>query len=147
MAASFTAQESSDGKTITLTDTTSPVISGAVRSFILTDYLGAPLATLPLATGVLTATYSITGPTWINVRFLNSGSSPFDITERFGFSQIYKNLYGDSLVKTGDCGCSGKGIEWCDIDAYDRGADYALPIGDAVRWQNDINAAYTLLQS
>lgn len=146
MGPSFTAVESQDGKTITLTDTTNPAITGAVRSFLLTDYLGNALATLPLADGETEATYVLTKPTWINVNFINTGTSPFNLYESFGFFQIYKNLYGDNIADNCGCGCGGCEASWCDIDAFDRGAEFALPIGDAVRWTNDINAAYALLQ-
>jgi len=145
--ASFSASTNSDGTIVTITDTTSGgPVSGSIRSFVLTDSLGDPLETIPLADGVLTATYDITVPQWINIQFLNTGTSPFDITQRYGFDRILQVAYGTALVDGCGCGCNGERLDWAGIDAFITGYEFAYPIGDAVTWQSDVDAAYTLLQ-
>lgn len=147
MAFSFTATQNSAGTTIEISDTsTGAPISGSVRSFILTDYLDNPLVTLPLASDEVTVTYTIAVPTWINIRFLNTGTSPFDFTQRYGFNRVYEVLYQQRLQGSGGYGCGGSKVDFCAVDAFETAAAYAEPLGDAVNWQNYTNAAYALLQ-
>jgi hypothetical protein len=150
-APSFTAVQSSDGTLITITDT-SPwggvsdenyPITGAVRSFELTDSVGDVIETIDLDPTQLVGTYEISTNKWIQINFVNTGTPAFNIVHKFAFYRIFQLAYMELLKKA--CGCKARGIDICSVDAFLEGALMAEPIGNGVAFQDNIDSAYAYL--
>lgn len=151
-AISFTAVENDEGL-ITFTDTSN--WGGAndqgydkqdfVRILQLTDAYGTIVGILTFDPTSLTVTYQLIGNKWIVAVFTISGVQGYTLTQKYGFQRIYEVAYNDALISL--CGCDHKktGINFCLVDAFYQGAAFAVPIGDGVSYQKDIDLAYNLL--
>ncbi|HEY8659799.1 MAG TPA: hypothetical protein VIL78_12235, partial [Hanamia sp.] len=98
----FTANQSADGTTVTITDTTTNWVGNSegwtegqfVKEFILSDYLGNPIVTIPLATGVYVATYTVpvgTNP-YISIEFSAVSAGillTLTLTQKYGFVRYF----------------------------------------------------------
>lgn len=153
-AANFTLTQSSDGVTLSFTDTSnygtsSPVINlsdFSFRELVLLDADGAEIETVELGSG-LTAEISITRDKWVNATLNLIGINPvgnYTKNYLFPFDRITKNLYRKALK--GGC-CNNPIIEKAlsEADRLFRGAEISAPAGDGPGWQENIDAAYAYL--
>lgn len=145
---SFTASQSSDSKTITITDTsnwTDTIYnkSAFVRTFVVTDADDVVINTyvMPVDTNVLT--YSIAVNQWQVITYNITGAFSSSLIQKYPFEQLYRLAYRTLISLS--CGCCNdiKGI--CDVDGYYQGAQFAIPTGDGVSYNTNINAAYALI--
>jgi len=157
LALAFSATQSGDGKTVTITDLSNWVGNSSgytesqfVKSFILTDYLGNPITTIAMATGVYVATYTVpvgTNP-YISIEFSAVSAGillTLTLTQKYGFVRYFQLAYISANKNA--CGCRDmQRIDMADVDTkYVVGVEFALPTGGAADYQNNINAAYQLL--
>lgn len=148
-AIAFTATQSSDGKTITLTDTSNWPgdenynKANFVRTFTLRDAYGATLDTIVLDPTEDVATYTLNTNKWIAITFTIDGSVDFSKLQEYPFGRLFELAYIDA-VKLG-CGCSHGNTDLCDVDAFYSVAQMAVPVGDGQAYQENIDAAYSLL--
>lgn len=152
-ALAFTANQSSDGKVVTITDISNWIgnaesynITDFTRQFILTNYLGDAIVTLTMIGSALTITWNVPANTnpWVNIQYSAVGPVTKTLTQKYPFQRNYELAYIDAIK--GSCGCcSGKNPDICQIDAFYQGAAFAVPVGDQVNYQDDINSAYALL--
>lgn len=153
LAIAFTASQSADGSTITITDetnwgdnTSGYTESQFVKSFILTDYVGNPIATIPLATGVYITTYTVPSGTnpWINIEFSAVGPITLTVLQKYAFARYFELAY--IAANKASCGCRDVNrVDMCQIDTMYTIAELAVPIGAAPDYQNQIDGAYKLL--
>lgn len=157
-ALAFTASQSSDGSTITITDT-SPWGAGNnsenyeranfVRSFLLYDAYDDLLDTITLPTTSNVATYDITVNTnpWIKIVFDITGAEDFTLTQKYPFQRYYELLWIE-VLKDG-CACCDTargGTDLCRVTAYYQGAQIAIPLGNGVQYQEFIDSAYASIK-
>lgn len=153
-SANFTLTQSSDGVTLSFTDTSpygtsDPVINLAdfsARSLVLLDANGASIETVDLGDD-LTAEITIARDKWVNATLNLTGINPvanYTKNYLFPFDRITKNLYRKALK--GGC-CSNPIIEnaLSEADRFFRGAEISAPSGDGPGWQEDIDSAYAYL--
>lgn len=146
---SFTATQSSDSTLITITDTSNWSANGLspsnfVRTFVVTDADDEIINTyvMPVDTNVLT--YAIAVNQWQVITYNITGAFSSSLIQKYPFEQLYRLAYL-AQIKMG-CGCcDDSGVDMCSIDAFYQGAQYAIPIGDGISYNANINAAYTLL--
>ena len=119
---SFTATESGDGKTITITDTSnwigndqSYAKANFVRTFILRDAYGEVLDTIVLGITEDTATYAITVPQWIAIQFTIDGVVDFSKIQEYPFQRIFDLDY--IAIKVKSC-CGSSGVDLCQINFF-----------------------------
>lgn len=156
LALAFTSTQSADGSTVTITDLANWVNSQGylesqfVKTFILTDYLNNPIGSpIPMATGVYTVTYTVPSGTnpWINIEFSAvSVGIPLTLTltQKYAFTRYFELAY--IAANKASCGCKDvQRIDMCQVDTMFTVAEFAVPIGDAPDYQNQINGAYKLL--
>lgn len=151
----FTAQQSADGTEVVITDTSnwgsndqSYTESQFVRQLVLTDALDNPIETLTLATGTDVATYDVPDKTnpWINITYIATGPVTLQKIQRYPFQRIFELAYLQAIKGNCGCGCIGDNA-MCEVDAFYQGADFAVPIGDAVSYQDNIDSAYLLVST
>lgn len=153
-ALAFSAvQDPTTGLFVTLTDTSNwsdndENYSEAefARNFILTDYLGNAIITIPLPTGEESITWQVppgTNP-WVNIDYNVVGPVTIDKIEKFPFQRIYELAFINAIK--GKCGCNtALSPNLCEVDNFYQGAAMAAPIADAINYQNNINSAYAYL--
>lgn len=150
-----TGVQSGDGKIVAITDGSDYtnndqgyLPSDFVRNFIITDYLGNLLTTISLDSTQLTATYNVPNNTnpWLQIQETAVGPANYTDTVKLPADRNYQLAFID--VIKGNCGCSCRGDNTlCEVDAFYAGAAYAIPIGDPVSYQTNIDAAYKLVTS
>lgn len=153
-APTFSLLQSSDGLTLSFTDTSnygtsSPVINLAdfsARSLVLLDANGTSIETVNLGSD-LTAKVSITRDKWVNATLNLTGINPvgnYTKNYLFPFDRITKNLYRKAL--NGGC-CSNPIIKKAlsEADRFFRGAEISAPSGDGPGFQESIDSAYAYL--
>lgn len=155
LALAFSANQSADGSTVTITDLTANWSGNSegytedqfVKNFILTDYLGNPIVNIPMATGVYIATYAMPAATnpFIEIDFNAVGPITLDLIQKYGFDRYFQLAY--IAANKASCGCKNvQRIDMCQVDTnYVIGVEFALPTGDAPNYQSNIDAAYALL--
>lgn len=155
-APTFTAEQSSSGTTITITDT-SPygsgndenyVVTDFDRQFVLVDAFDDVIDTIVMSASGLVATYDVpvnTNP-WIKITFELTGVAEYEKIQKYPFQRYYDLAYINVVNYNCGCGCDDKGIDLCTVDAFYQGAQMAVPVGNGVQYQNYINSAYTLIQ-
>jgi hypothetical protein len=143
----FTATVSSDGFTVTITDSSNWSSSGLlrtnfVRTFLLTDANGQTLATITLPVDSDVTTYTLTKDTWVNILFTIVGASSYTLLQRFPFSRIYINKLQDSLINGGcDCNNGKDALNINTSTSFYVGALGIEPVANATGWQSDLDAA------
>lgn len=154
-ALSFSASQSSDGKVVTIVDI-SPWGAGNnsenytesqfVRTLVLTDAFNSAITTITLNTGINSATYNVpvkTNP-WINITYNAVGPQTYTLIQKYPFQRIFELAYLQVIKTNCGCGCIGDN-KLCQVDALFIGAEFAVPVGDAGNYQDNIDSAYKLL--
>lgn len=138
------SEQSADGKTLTYFDgsiVTEPDTIGAfTRQFVLTDSNGADLDTLVLGTGESSADYTVTKDMWINVKLQYIGATTIEDTAGHYY---YRNTANKLIEANAEGCCTSKSAKENINEAlrFIKGAEYAAPIGNAVAFQTNIDAA------
>ncbi len=156
-ALSVSAQQSPDGKTVTINDDSNWGVGNNdsnyttamfTRELILTDAEDNPIIIIPLGIGILSAIYNVPEKTnpWLNIDLSVVGPVTLDKTVKLPAQRYFELAYIDSIKENCGCSCLGDVIG-CEIDAFVTGSLFAIPIGDSVNYQADIDAAYKLLTS
>lgn len=151
-ALAFTATQSAIGDIVTITDTSNwgsntegYIQSQFDRQFILTDYNGDLIIAIVIADDELIKTWAVplnTNP-WVAIEYSSVGPVTLSKTQKYPFQRYFELAY--KKVIKGNCGCAGKRFDICQVDAYVYGSELAVPIGDSIGYQNNINSAYALL--
>ena len=151
-AALASASQSSDGFTITLTDTSNygaQSIEGYTpanftRAFVLVDAYNNVLATLPINNPTLQIQYAVTQSQWINMQLQLTGLNgvPNYTSPIYGLplDRITKNMYR-AILKAGCCGGKFEQQQLLNADNYFTGAAIEALAGNGAGFNNDINAA------
>lgn len=149
-APAFTITQSSDGKTLTLVDGSNwvsndqgYVITNFVRQIVLTDAFDVVIATIPFPTTELTETYALLVDKWIKATYTAVGVVTFTLLQQYAFYRLFQIAYRNAIAAK--CGCSVNGIDLCSVDAFLSTALFAIPVGNGVEFQNDIDAANAYL--
>lgn len=117
-AASFTVNQSADCTMLTLTDTSNytsndsgvTLASFESRQFIISNSDGAVISTIPLATGILVATYAITKDAWLSVELRLTDDTGPDFTKTNSvLSTCFLEVCYSELVAKTDCDCQSSG--------------------------------------
>lgn len=152
-APSTTATQSSDGLTTTFTDT-SPYGVGendenyvkadfTTNTIVITDANGAVLDTLNFLTSD-TVEYTQTADTWFTTTRTLAGIASYTKVQKFPLKRITINKLEDALEE--GCCVSKQNAEYlCKADAFIAGADYAEIVGNARKWQDNVDAANAYL--
>lgn len=145
---SFTANQSGDGTFVLITDTSNWVSESLnpadfVRQIIVKDADDNVINTYEFDGADLTLSYPIAVNQWQSITYTITGAFSATLTQKYPFEQIYRIAYVQQL--TLNCGCCDKLIPMCDIDAFYQGAQFAVPIGDGISYNVNINSAYALL--
>lgn len=146
---SFTASQSGDATTITITDTSNWVPesldpSDFVRQIIVKDADDNVINTYEFDGADLTLSYPISVNQWQSITYTITGAFSATLTQKYPFEQLYRLAYVTQIKMNCGC-CDGSGIDMCSVDAFYQGAQFAIPIGDGISYDANINAAYTLL--
>lgn len=151
-AAAFTATQSSTGLVITITDTSNystndqgyTMSDFTTREFILTDYAGAALETIPIPDGETVVTYDITSDEWINITLNLAGVASYTKYQRYPFDRITINKLEEALIQ-GCCQSAKNKSNLCMANAFINGAQYVAPLGNASKFNQNITAANSYL--
>lgn len=145
---SFTATQSSDSTLITITDTSNWSANGLlpsnfVRTFVVTDADDEIIDTYVMPVDTNALTYAISVNQWQVITYNITGAFSSSLIQKYPFEQLYRLAYRTLISLSCGC-CNGiKGI--CDVDGYYQGAQFAIPTGDGVSYNTNINAAYALI--
>lgn len=147
--------QSTDGKTITLTDQSDYIASGTpitdyTRTFVVKNAIGTVLHTLPIPSGQLSVTYSVTKDEYYSATLSFVGSpSVADVTIDYGTEQFEWNALDQKLAigcGCSPCGSSDKKIRYGFI--YLQIANRSLRyVGLGTKFNVNINASLSWLQS
>lgn len=148
----FTAEESEDGLTITLTDTSNWADNDEnynkldfTRSFILKDANNNILTTLTLVGGVDTTTYTLTKPTWLTIQYSAVGVVTYNLVQKYGFLRIYINRLQENLIELGSKRDLTKITNLNTSTSFYLGAIGVEPVGNSAGWQIDMDIAMIYL--
>ncbi len=149
----YSIVQSADGKTLTLTDLTNWVandenyqITDFVRSVLLNDAFDEEIATVEFAGTDLVETYTLIADKWVNSFFNIVGAPTFNLpVQKYAFYRQFQIAYRNA-IRSG-CGCGKRGIDLCSVDAFITTAEFAIPVGNGVEFQNDIDAANLYLDA
>lgn len=150
-APSTTSTQSADGLTVTFVDTSNydENDQGYVKSdfttntIVITDAYGAVLQTSDFLTSD-TVTYEQTADTWFTTTRTLAGIASYTKVQKFPLKRITINKFEDAL-STGCCQSKTSADNMCKVSQFLEGADFAEPQGNAVKWQEDVNAANAYL--
>lgn len=147
----FKIEQSSDGLTLTLTDQSNwsdndegYVITDFARSIIMVDALNNAIGTVDFPASELVEAFSIVTNQWVKAQLTIIGEQNYDLIQKYGFYRLFQLDYRKAIV--GNCGCGKSGIDLCSTDAFLSTAQMAIPIGNGVEFQNDIDAASAYLK-
>lgn len=148
----FTAEESEDGLTITLTDTSNWANNDEnydkldfTRSFILKDANNNTITTLTLVGGVDTITYTLTKPTWLTIQLSVVGVVTYNLVQKYGFLRIYINRLQENLIELGSKRDLTKITNLNTSTSFYLGAMGVEPVGNSAGWQRDMDIAMIYL--
>lgn len=153
---SFTATESLDGLTITYYDTSNWGNNDSgyqkanfTRSFIGYDAYGTELFNVILSTTDDSFELSKTTNLWIETTFNIEGAVDFALTQKEGFDRLLVNKFQTATLENCCDGCGSKKSKstLCEAVTFIKGADYAKPTGNGIKWQENINAADKFLNT
>lgn len=146
--------QSTDGKTLTLTDTSNWVgndqgylITDFTRKFILKNSIGTVLAELPLTGSNLSVTYSVTKDEYYSAELVITGTPSFSKVINFGTTMFEYNLLDSLLAIACDCGCGTKQsekIRWGFM--YLNRAERVVLYGNGTKFNSYINASFAWLK-
>lgn len=145
---SFTASQSADSTTITITDSSNWSANSLdpanfVRTFTVYDADDVLINTYVMPTDTNVLTYAIAVNQWQTITYTITGAFSSSLTQKYPFEQLYRLAYRTLISLSCGC-CNGiKGI--CDVDGYYQGAEFAIEPGDGVSYNININAAYALI--
>ncbi len=151
-APSTEAIQSDDGLTVTFTDNSnySSNDEGYIKSqfttntIVIKDANGVVLQTSNFLTSD-TVTYVQTADTWFTTVRTLAGVASYTKTEKFGLHRMTTNKFEDALTKIGCCASAKDKSNMCMADAFLFGADMALPVGNSVKWQQNVNSSNSYL--
>ena len=147
----FSATQSKNGKTITITDLSDWDNVGLVRSdytrvFELTDANGQIITTLTLgATDVATYTVPLGTNPWINIKFDISGAADYELTKKYPFDRFFVEAY-KKAINSSDCCSDGIRENISQANIFYLGAMFTAPEGNSVLWQQFVDTAYKFLK-
>lgn len=156
---SFELENSPDGKTITVRDTSNYADSDEVytaasftRAVEIRNSLDVLVATVEMGAD-LEKTFTITSDLWAKAKFTWSGIgaiSGVDYEKEliYPLDRISKNMFLKELSENG-CSCSNKNNyeAMINADLFFTGMEFAAPAGEGIRWQSYANTAYKFLDS
>lgn len=116
-----------------------------VRQIEMKDAFGVLIDTVVFASNSLAATYQFTVNKWVVAKYSITGVADFVKTEKFGFQRLFELAYIQETVNTCNCGCGDAEADMCMVDTFYQNAAFAVPVGDGVSFQNNIDSAYKLL--
>lgn len=148
---STAAVQSADGLVTTFTDTSNYGTNdeGYVKSdfttntIVIKDADGNTLQTSDFLASD-TVTYNQTKDLWFTVERTLAGVASYSKTEKFPLKRITVNKL-QKVLGSGCCQGATNARNLCEANAFINGADYAAPSGNAVAWQNNIDAANAYL--
>lgn len=148
---STAAVQSADGLVTTFTDTSNYGTNdeGYVKSdfttntIVIKDADGNVLQTSNFLASN-TVTYDQTKDLWFTVERALAGVASYSKTEKFPLKRITVNKL-QKVLGSGCCQGATNARNLCEANAFINGADYAAPSGNAVAWQNNIDAANAYL--
>lgn len=148
---STSASQSADGLTVTFTDGSNYTdnTEGYVKSdfttntIVITDANGEVLQTSDFLTSD-TVEYTQTEDTWFTTTRTLAGIADYTKVQKFPLKRITINKLEDAL-SMGCCQSKGNSDNLCKADTFIAGADYSEITGNAVKWQNNIDAANAYL--
>lgn len=119
--------------------------SDFVRSIQIQDAYGTNIVVITFDPNSLDVTYQLTKNQWVVATFNIVGVQNYTKTLKFNFQRLFEVSFNNALLAHCGCGCIGKIPNLCEIIAFYIGASFAVPIGDGVSFQIDIDTSYTLL--
>jgi hypothetical protein len=148
---STTASQNSTGLVTTFLDTSNYTDNdeGYVKADFTTntiqiyDAYGVLLQTSNFLTSD-EVTFEQTADTWFTIVRTLAGIASYEVTEKFALNRITTNKLQD-VLSSGCCQGRSNEANLCKVNTFLQDADYAIPIGNAVRWQLDINNANSYL--
>lgn len=145
---SFTAVQSGDGLSVIITDTSNWADNSLnpanfVRQFVIRNSLGTIIGTYAMPTNASTLSYPIAVNQWQAITYNITGAFSLSLLQEYPFEQIFRLADAKAIALL--CGaCCDNNIS-CSVNDYYRGAQYAIPIGNGIAYDANINAAYHLL--
>lgn len=148
---SYSISQSSDGRTLTLTDTSNWVsntegyiITNFARSILLNDAFDELITTVTFTGTDLVETYTLIGDKWVKSYFTITGTPTFNLdVQQYAFYRQFQVAYRNAIKQGCGCGCGN--IDLCSVDAFVTTAQFAIPVGNGEEFQNDIDAANAYL--
>lgn len=116
-----------------------------VRQIEMKDAYGVLIDTVVFATNSLIATYQLLVNKWVVAKYDITGVVDFTKTQKYGFQRLFEVAYNDAIKDTCECGCEGSLVDLCMVDSFYQAAAFAVPTGDGVSFQVNIDSAFTLL--
>lgn len=153
----FDVQQSADGKTGTVTDTSNYAGSDQgytpadfTRTVTIRNALGVTVQTFVL--DGLTKTFSLTADLWTDAVISWQGKGAFEnvLLEKnlvFPLARITQNMFLRELAENGCCGSKKSQEAMINADLFFTGMEFTAPAGEGIRWQSYSNTAYRFLDT
>lgn len=125
------------------------------RSIVLTDAYGVVVSTqlFDVSNPNYDATddiiiYPLATNNWFSVQIQISGAQSFSKTKKIPFQRVFELAYANAVNANCDCGCQPNITDGdlCSADTFYQVAAWAVPIGDGVTYQTNIDAAYNFIK-